>query len=522
MAMKLSIPGNIAAMLRQSRGTAALDACERWLLDAGAAPGALLDAAQLAKTMGRFDHMRDWARRGVDKAPRNMSARLLWIESKIYCGDVGDAIADLACLESEADGAGDDVLLQNVAAQYSNCAQHHAALRCHEKSWRLQPGNPTYAYNLATSAVTVGDMDRAEGLFDEVLRIQPGDHGALLNRSQLRTWSGDDNHIDELMSALSSRSENAPGRSHVLYALGKEFEDIGDYQEAFSYFASGANHRRRQLAYRVEADEAAIDQIASTFSADFLARVDIRTAQAAPIFVLGLPRSGTTLVEHVLAAHSRVGTCGESEALAFALMRLAAGDGGKSAMIARSVKVNFESLGEIYRHSLAGYGQREPFLINKTPLNFLYLGLIRLALPESRIIHLKRSPMDVCFAMFKTHFRMGYPFSYSFDDLARYYGAYDRLMAHWRKCMPDGFLDVAYEDVVDDLDGSARTMVSHCGLEWEERCLQFHAQATPSATASASQVRRPIYRTSVARWRSYSEQLAPLAERLQANGIHAE
>ncbi len=512
-----SIPDNINFLISTGKRSAALAACEEWLMGNNSNSRAYLAATAIAKKLGNFDLMRDWATTASTIDPRNFDARLLWIESQIYCGEILAARNELSNIEEDA--RGDDILLQNIATLYSNCAQHADALRCYEKSWSLRPEHAPYQYNLATSAVTLGQIDRAEALFDEVLQSHPADFGALLNRSQLKTWTSGNNHVEELLSILKLMPEGKPGRSHVCYALGKEFEDIGSFDQAFAYLEIGANERRQRMSYQVGTDEAAIEAIRCTFSEVQLKQIEIQSSGAAPFFVLGLPRSGTTLVEHNLAAHSQIGTLGEIENFAFALMRLTAGDGGKQEMITRSAAIDFRALGHMYRHSLEGYGQSKPNLINKTPLNYLYLGLIRLALPESRIINLRRNPMDVCFAMFKTHFRMGYPFSYSLTDLARYYIAYDSLMAHWRSNIPGGFMDIDYEDLVDDQEESVRAIVDYCGLTWDDACLKFHAQSIPSATASASQVRQPIYRKSLNRWKSYANQLAPLAEQLTAHGI---
>jgi len=235
--------------------------------------------------------------------------------------------------------------------------------------------------------------------------------------------------------------------------------------------------------------------------------------------VLGLPRSGTTLVDRVLSSHSQVSSLGEINDFAFALTRVAAGPGGKLELIERSAAIDFGRLGQLYRQSTAGYGEAAPALIDKMPLNYLYLGLIHLALPGARVIHLRRHPLATCHAMFKTLFRMGYPFSYSLDDLGQYYVAYHRLMAHWRAAIPHSFIDVDYETLVDAQEATSRGLVQYCGLEWEDACLAFHANASPAATASAAQVRRPLYRSSLDRWRSYERQLAPLAEYLTNHGI---
>jgi hypothetical protein len=241
-----------------------------------------------------------------------------------------------------------------------------------------------------------------------------------------------------------------------------------------------------------------------------------------PIFILGLPRSGTTLVDRIISSHSQVDSLGEHRTLAMALTREAGGPAPKKELIERSTRIDFDALGRGYCNSIDGFGMDAPGLVDKTPQNFLYLGLIHLALPGARIIHLRRNPMDNCYAMYKTLFRAGYPFSYSLQDVGRYYIAYRRLMDHWRKTIPVAFLDVDYEAVIADQEGQTRRILDYCGLDWEDACLEFHRHSGPAATASAAQVRQPVYSSSVGLWRKYARQLAPFAGKLREHGIDVD
>jgi hypothetical protein len=179
-------------------------------------------------------------------------------------------------------------------------------------------------------------------------------------------------------------------------------------------------------------------------------------------------------------------------------------------------------LGESYWSAIQGYGHSRAFVVDKTPLNYLHLGLIAKALPRARIVHLRRHPMASCYAIYKTLFRTGYPFSYDLEDLGRYYLAYARLMNYWRALLPGRFLDLDYEALVEDQEGTTRRLLEYCGLEWREACMRFHENPAPTATASAAQVRRPIYRESLDLWRNYRQELAPLARLLAHNGIAIE
>ncbi len=188
-------------------------------------------------------------------------------------------------------------------------------------------------------------------------------------------------------------------------------------------------------------------------------------------------------------------------------------------MIRRSAQFDFAALGRRYCRGIEGFGNPAARLVDKTPQNFLYIGLIRLALPGAKIIHLRRHPMDVCYAIYKTLFRAGYPFSYSLQDVGRYYIAYRRLMDHWREVMPGALLDVDYEQLVANPETQVRRIFEYLELPWEEGCLDFHRRSGPAATASAAQVRQPIYTSSVGLWRRYARQLAPFENKLREHGI---
>lgn len=482
----------------------------------------LLAASQVFQQLGDFDAMLVCAERASALAPVDLNAASRVVECQIYRGRIDLAREHLAAMEAAAQQ--DARLLQHIATLWLHAARHADAQRCYERAAQLQPDEPGTLYNLATSLITIGDIARAEALYARVIALRPDDFDAYQNRATLRVWTADNNHVGELQRALARLGADDPGRVALGYALAKELEDLQDWDASFAALSDAARVRRARLAYRVESDEDAMAAITAAFDANALAR---RAPFAPPdvtepaLFVMGLPRSGTTLVERILDSHPLVGSIGESNAFAFALMRLAAGPGGKLAMIERSAHLDSASLGEAYRGALRshGLGLDKRLILNKTPSNYLYLGLIHQALPQAKVVHLKRHPMDSCYAMFKNLFRMGYPFSYSLEDLGRYYVAYHRLMQHWRQQIPQSFHELAYEDLVAEQESRSRALLDYCGLPWDEACLHFHRNAAPATSASATQVRRPIYKSSVQLWRRYEHQLAPLREHLENHGI---
>ena len=378
----------------------------------------------------------------------------------------------------------------------------------------LSPQDHRALYNWATCLIAVGKLDDAEQVFTRVIALAPFDYDAYYNRSTLRRQTTERNHVEELRRALSAPHIPPASRIALGYALAKELEDLGRHPESFAALRAAADARRRQLSYRVEEDIAAMSEIALRFGADY---GGAGHADSRPIFIVGLPRSGTTLVDRILSSHSVVQSRGESSDMAAIVMRLAHPASGKIDLIRRVAAIEPAAVGAAYCARLAPMARSR--CVDKTPLNFLYLGLIAAALPGASIVHVRRNPLDVCYAMYKTLFRMAYPFSYDLSDVGRYYLAYARLMAHWRTVLGARLIELDYEELIGDQRRATAVLLERCGLGWEDACLEFHRNPDPSLTASAAQVRRPIYSSSVGLWRRYSEELQPLAAVLQAGGV---
>jgi tetratricopeptide (TPR) repeat protein len=511
----------VAQLLQRGNPAAALALCHELMSSCGESAQLQVLTSQAYEQLGEFDAMLRAARRAVALRPGDIGARIRLIEAEANCGGTRAALTQLAVLEQVA--GEDHRLVQHIAELYLRYSQHVAANRCYRRSAELVPRDPRYLHNLAASSVALGRIDEAEALFTRVIELDPADFGAYQSRSALRTWGAKDNHLTELLAVLQGLPDSHAGQIPLCHAIAKEYEDLGEFNRSFEYLERGARRRRAALSYRVGDDIAVMERIAHAHDAALLQRLP-RAAPSSgdevrPVFVLGLPRSGTTLVDRILSSHNRVSSLGEINDLALALVRLAAGPGGKLAMVDRSAMIDFAALGKVYLEGATGYGEPGPWLIDKMPLNFLYIGLIHLAVPGARVIHVRRHPLASCHAIFKTLFRMGYPYSYSLEDIGHYYVAYHRLMAHWRATIPDSFLDLDYEQLVDDQEAGTRRLLEYCGLEWQHACLEFHRNASPAATASAVQVRRPIYRSSLERWRRYERQLAPLAHFLTEHGI---
>jgi len=507
----------VASLLAGGEVEAAARVCDEWCQAKQDDPVLYLWASHAYQRMGKFEAMVDAAIRSAELAPRDFDTQRRLVECHIYCGRIDLAREHLAVLETRFAAQSADLL--RIAELHVHSEGHAHAYRCSAKAVNLASENVHALYSLAAAAVNLGQIDEAEALYSRAIRLNPEEADVYVNRSALRTWRDGTHHLDELMSILRRLPQGHVGEVPLNYALAKEFEDLGDFERSFAHLQRGASRRRAQMSYRVEHDVQAMETIAKAFTGDLLAHPVPSVPDECSLFVLGLPRSGTTLVERILASHSQVGSGGETSTLAFALMRLAGATSTKTELIQRTTSIDFCRLGALYRQGIRSYAQPGTWLIDKTPANFLYLGLIYLALPGAHVVHLRRHPLDSCYAMYKTLFRMGYPFSYSLEDLGHYYLAYHRLMAHWREQLPGFILDVDYESLVQYQEAGTRRLLQHCDLEWENQCLEFHENPTPSATASAAQVRRPIYQSSVARWRDYEKRLEPLAEFLTRHGV---
>jgi hypothetical protein len=278
------------------------------------------------------------------------------------------------------------------------------------------------------------------------------------------------------------------------------------------------------MKYDVDRDLETIEAIKRTFDRSVFENAGPGCDNPEPIFILGMPRTGTTLVERILASHSDVFAAGELNNFAAQLMTMMRAQNidkkvSRDDMVKLSAQLDFQRLGESYVASTRPFTGNSKRFIDKMPLNYLYVGLIHLALPNATIINLQRAPMDTCYAIYKQLFVDAYPFSYDLEELARYFVAYDGLMQHWNEVLPGVIHTIQYEELVGDIEGKTRQMLSACDLDWQAQCLKFYENKEASTTASTAQIRRPVYKSSVGKWKDYEEYLQPAVEILQRAGV---
>jgi tetratricopeptide (TPR) repeat protein len=427
---------------------------------------------------------------------------------------------------SAATAAGQDApLIDAIGSFYSSVGEHQRAHEAYSRAIALDPSQPLFRFNRATVLRFLGRLAAAEEDYDRVIELRPDDCEAYINRAELRKQTQDRNHIEAMEKLLAGGIAQWRGEVQLRYAVAKEYEDLEQYADSWRHLERGARLRREHLKYDVRYDLDTVDWIMQAF-AHPPAQPSNTCPSREPIFIVGLPRSGTTLVERILGSHSAVFAAGELNHFAAALVSAALHrNGGKPLprpqLIAATRELDFGALGADYLERTRPGTSQRPHFTDKMPLNYLYCGLIRRALPNARIVHVTRHPMASCYAMFKTLFKDGYPFSYDLDEVARYYIGYRRLMDHWHRAMPGIIYDISYEALVRDQETQSRRLLAACGLQWEDGCLEFHRNPTVTTTASASQVRRPIYASSIQQWRHYEAQLEGVRNQLQAAGIPA-
>jgi len=479
-------------------------------------------AAEFFLRITRPQRALELVKRAIELNPGNTHWMLLHARCLMECGKVKDAqnlISKIAAKQTLSPHQHNELGMLLARLDHHAKAQNHYRLAV-----LAQPAEIEFLFNLATSQRFLGEAAAAEKTLDKILSIDPADYEAAAMRSSLRRQSADNNHVDALKKTLDGGSLSPAAQVSFCYALAKEFEDLEAFQESFTYLERGADLRRSGMRYEVATDVEIIEEIIRVFDAGFFSDGRHGHESVEPLFIIGLPRSGTTLLERILGSHSSVHAAGELGHFGIELSKLTRQRTGavkadRRQFVAASAEIDFSTLGQNYVQSTRPLTGHTPHFTDKLPFNYLYAGLIHRALPQARIISLKRHPMDSCYSMYKQLFRDAYPFSYSQQDLADYYVAYHRLMAHWESVIPGVIHTVRYEDLVSNTEGEARRVLAHCGLDWEDRCLEFHKNTSASTTASATQVRQKVYISSVGKWRAYQTELTPLRRKLEAAGI---
>jgi tetratricopeptide (TPR) repeat protein len=420
--------------------------------------------------------------------------------------------------------APDARLLQALAKVHSERNEPAEAKPLLARARELLPLDPAILYDSAVCHFYLNEMDEAATLLERVLTLAPGNGFALYVRSQLRTQTAASNHVEHLRNTLMRPQIRRQDAISTYFALAKELEDLGEYQESFAALSEGNRVKRSTLAYDVRNDLDAMQNVMTHFSREALAQAAPGETAAGPIFIVGMPRTGTTLVERILGSHADVVSLGElvdfpAEMTALAERAYVSSGSKEPDLLRAALQMDFAELGRNYLQAVQPLAGGHKYFVDKLPFNFRYCGLIHQALPNAKIVHLTRDPLDTCYAVFKTLFINAYHYSYQLDELAQFYVEYRRTMAHWHAVLPGVICDVSYEELVADPPTQCRRLLDWCGLPWQDDVLDFHRSRVASTTASAAQVRKPIYTSSVQKWRNFAQQLQPVVRRLAEAGL---
>jgi Flp pilus assembly protein TadD len=438
----------------------------------------------------------------------------------------------------------------NLGLALAELGRLDEAVQSYQRASALHPDDPETLCNWGCALAQLERGDEAEAKFRRAIAVRPGfagaynnlglvlkDRGRLLdaqraleqaiclspknasyydNLAAIQPFAAADRYLTALESLAADAASLSPlNQMHLHFALAKVYEHLGGSERAFGHLSAANALKRAQIAYDEAATLAQMDRARALFTGAFISdREGAGDPSAVPVFIIGMPRSGTTLIEQILASHSEIFAAGELSLFEQTI------DGIRNTLalslpfpdMASSLShEHCRTLGATYVEKLVQRAPGAARITDKMPANFLFAGLIHLALPQARIIHAVRDPLDTCVSCFSVHFTKGQMHTYDLAELGRYYRHYRALMAHWHRVLPPGrILDVHYEELVGNLEGAARRIIAHCALDWDARCLEFHRTERAVRTASATQVRQPIYTSAVGRWRRYEKFLGPL------------
>lgn len=416
----------------------------------------------------------------------------------------------------------DALTLDTIGVVFSRTGDHADAIPLFERAVALDAGNASYFYNLGAARQFSGDFDGAEFAYRRALELAPDLYRAQSSRVQLKRATPGRNHIAELEASFSRLGTDPDAKLHIGHALAKEFEDLGEYEGSFDWLVRAKSLKRTTVNYDADEDARLFGAAAGTAAA----RATTCNASEEPIFIVGMPRTGTTLVDRILSSHPDVFSAGELTDFALAVKRMSATPSNKvldDETLVAGASLDFAALAVRYLDGTRPRTGHTSRFIDKMPLNFFYAALIHAAFPNARIICLRRNAMDTCLSNFRQLFATRFPYyNYAYDllDTARYYMRFDALIAEWRNALPpERFIEIEYESLVAHQERESRRLVDFCGLPWHDACLDFHENTAPVATASSVQVRSPMYTSSVDRWKRYGQKLDALRAFFDAAGV---
>jgi Tfp pilus assembly protein PilF len=487
--------------------------------------GAIFLRGVIALETKRPEQALKFLERAITLNPNNANyfAQLAKVQVELRNIDKARSAAEQGAALKSKDG----LTLDTLGVVLSHLGEHSRAADMFQAAANLHPRNTNFLYNLGCSLKFAGQFDAAESALDKALAIKPDLHNAHFALSYLKRQTQKQNHVEGLESAINTYSGKPAGRLQLGYALAKEHDDLEQYEQAWQTLATTNAIWNRSSGYQSYVDERLVKQLIETFSLNDNP-ADNGNDSKEPIFIVGMPRTGTTLTERILSSHSAVFSAGELPNMGLLAKKLA-GSASQALLdprlVRKSARILPSELGSAYIESTRPATSHTPHFIDKLPHNFLYIGLILRALPNAKVICLHRNPMDTCLGNFRQLFAPGHPFfAYSYDILncGRYYLQFDQLMKHWQTVFPGRILEIKYEDIVENQKQKTHELLDYCGLPWEDQCMEFEKNTAPVATASSAQVREPLNRKGLNRWKKYEQELQPLVDFFHDHNIEVD
>ncbi len=411
----------------------------------------------------------------------------------------------------------DGYLADMMGVVYSRTGFHEPARDCFQHAVKLSPEQPNFYYNLGASELFLGNLKNAKLAFQTATTLEPNHFGAWASLITLDKQTDEANHLDRLKGLHEDLKSNADAAHQLGHAIAKTLEDLGRYEESLEWLHIAKLEKHKKYGYDRLSGRNTFDAARDTLS--------VKSAgyegQATPIFVMGLPRTGTTLVDRILSSHSKVESAGELSFFAELIKSETATSSNlvlDAETFAAAQKIDLANIGKTYLERVENRLGAQDFFVDKMPFNFFYAPLIIQAIPKARLITLRRGAMDSCLSNYRQLLSVQnsfYNYTFNLEDIAFFYRQFDSLMIHWRESLsPDQFMEVHYEEIVFDQENQTRRLLDFCNLDFEDACLNFHENAAPVSTASSVQVRQPLYSGSIGRWKRFGAGLDPLQEAL--------
>jgi tetratricopeptide (TPR) repeat protein len=499
--------------------TAAEKILRAYLANAGHHTEALRLLARIAHQRDDLDEAQRLLEEVLKRAPGYRAARLDYLRTLIDRHEHMRAREEIGRL-LELEPANNDYL-SLYAAACAGLGEYDAAITLYRRVLADMPQSPDLHLLLGHCLRVVGRPSEAIESYKAATVARPDDGDAFWSLANLKAYRFSSDEIARMRAREADPTIQPGDRCHFCFALGKALEDHGEFEESWQYYERGNALKRTENRYCPEIAETNTRKQIEVCTADFFAaRTGVGAPDPDPIFIVGLPRSGSTLVEQILASHSRVEGTRELPNIQRIVRELQerepddVDDPRYPRVLSKLRSEDFRGLGGRYIDDTRAYRRGKPFFVDKMPNNFRHIGLIHLMLPNARIIDVRREPIACCMSNLKQLFAHGQEFAYGIEDIARYYRTYLELMRHWDTVLPGRILRVRHEDIVDDLQANVRRVLEFCGLELEPACIDFHSNQRSVTTASSEQVRRPIYREGLSQWQNYERWLEPLKQAL--------